>query len=126
MRADGAGQVGNPSKASLGPVSAGAIRLFTTATELVVSEGIETSASAGVLMGLPAWAAISAGNLGATMPLPPEIRSVVIAADADPPGQRAACDAAVRWRAEGRGVRIATPDHFGTDFNDVLMEMQNG
>ena len=55
---------------------------------LVIGEGIETAASAGRLMGLPSWAAISAGNLAKGLVLPPEVLSVVIAADPDEAGQR--------------------------------------
>jgi putative DNA primase/helicase len=71
-------------------------------------------------MGLPPWAAIFAGNLARGVVLPPEVRSVVIAADADKPGLDAAAAAAMRWRAEGRKVRIERPDKPGTDFNDLL------
>ncbi len=110
-----------PVKASVGPIFGGAIRLDAAAAEMVVGEGIETSASAGRLLGLPAWAAIAAGNLAQALQLPALVRSVVIAADADGPGRKAAQDAAARWRAEGRRVRIATPDTPGADFNDVLM-----
>ncbi len=110
-----------PVKASVGPIFGGAIRLDAAAAELVIGEGIETSASAGRLLGLPAWAAIAAGNLAQALRLPPEVRSVVIAADADGPGRKAAQDAAARWRAEGRRVRIATPDTPGADFNDILV-----
>lgn len=110
----------NPPKASIGPIAGGAIRLHPPAVELLVAEGLETAASAGLLLGLPAWAAIACGNLGASMVLPPGVRSVVIAADSDGPGRRAAHRAARRWQAEGRTVRIATPDAPGQDFNDVL------
>ncbi|MCK8786745.1 toprim domain-containing protein [Roseomonas sp. NAR14] len=115
-----------PAKASLGPVWGGAIRLHPAAAELVIGEGIETAASAGRLLGLPAWAAISAGNLARGLVLPPEVRSVVIATDADPAGQDAARAAWTRWTAEGRKVRIATPDRPGADFNDILMEAHRG
>ncbi len=110
-----------PVKAAVGPIWGGAIRLDLAAAELVIGEGIETSASAGRLLGLPAWAAIAAGNLAQGLRLPPQVRSVVIAADADGPGRRAAEDAAARWQAEGRRVRIATPDVPGADFNDILV-----
>ena len=86
-----------------------------------MAEGLETAASAGLLLGLPAWAAIACGNLGASLVLPRIVRAVVIAADNDGPGQRAAALAARRWMAEGRAVRIATPDGPGQDFNDVLL-----
>ena len=121
LRADGRGKASvEPQKATLGPVWGGAIRLDPVAPELVIGEGIETSASAGRLLGLPAWAAISAGNLARGLVLPPEVRRVVIASDADEPGETAARAAALRWSAEGRAVRIARPDHAGQDFNDVL------
>lgn len=52
--------------------------------------------------------------------LPDAVRAVTIAADADAVGQREAQVAARRWRAEGRTVRIASPDSAGQDFNDLL------
>lgn len=113
----------DPVKASLGPIWGGAVRLTPDTApppELVVGEGIETAGSAGLLLGLPAWAAVSAGNLAAGLILPPEVRAVTVAADPDPPGRKAAHDAAVRWRAEGRTVHVATPDAPGQDFNDLL------
>ena len=105
----------------------GSIRLhsFVSGMPLVIGEGIETSASAGRLMGLPAWAAISAGNLAKGLLLPPEARSVVIAADPDEAGRAAARDAWLRWKAEGRDVRIATPAG-KDDFNDLLRGVQHG
>jgi putative DNA primase/helicase len=47
---------------------------------------------------------------------------VVICADNDANGvgQRAATDAAERFLAEGRRVRIALPPKSGLDFNDLL------
>jgi hypothetical protein len=55
----------DPPRATLGPYWGGAVRLDPLAPELVVGEGVESSASAGRLLGLPAWAALSAGNLSA-------------------------------------------------------------
>ncbi len=120
----------DPVKASIGPVWGGAVRLdpapLDPAAALVIGEGIETAASAGLLMGLPAWAALSAGNLARGVLLPLDVRHVVIAADHDAgprqPGQDAAQAAAARWRGEGRTVRIATPDVPGNDFNDLLQD----
>ena len=108
-------------RASLGPIWGGAIRLdpFVPGTPLVVGEGIETSASLGRLMGLPAWAAMNAGNLGTGLALPPGVRSVVIATDPDEDGRDAARDAWFRWTAEGRVVRIAEPEG-PEDFNGLL------
>ena len=115
-----------PAKASLGPVWGGAIRLHPViiGTALVIGEGIESSTSAGRLMGLPAWAAISAGNLAKGLLLPPEARGVVIAADPDDAGRDAARSAWLRWKTEGRDVQIATPDREGSDFNDLLLAQE--
>jgi putative DNA primase/helicase len=91
LRRDGSGKAEiEPRKASLGPVWGGAVRLtpleqVIAANELVIGEGIETSASAGPLIGLPAWAALTAGNLASGVVLPSSIRKVVIAADRDAP-----------------------------------------
>jgi len=123
LRADGTGKADvEPAKASLGPIWGGAVRLAPIAPELVIGEGIETSASAGELIGLPAWAALSAGNLAKGLALPKEVRAVVIAADPDPPGEAAAQHAARRWQAEGRTVRIIRPIRDAADFNDLLLE----
>jgi phage/plasmid primase-like uncharacterized protein len=118
---DGCKATVEPAKASLGPVWGGAIRLEAPANDrpLVIGEGIETSASASRLMGLPAWSAVNAGNMAKGLKLPPEARRVVIAADPDVAGRTAARDAWLRWRTEGRTVQIATPDGDG-DFNDLL------
>ena len=112
----------DPVKASIGSFAGGAIRLDPPGPEMVIAEGLETAASAGFMLGLPAWAAIACGNLRSSLVLPPIVKSVTIAADHDGPGNRAAHGAAARWRAEGRTVRIATPDRIGADFNDLLRE----
>jgi putative DNA primase/helicase len=109
-----------PEKASKGPIWGGAIRLQCGAPEITVGEGIETAASAGFLLKLPAWAAVSAGNLATGMILPPEVKFIVIAADHDAPGINAAEAAARRWVGEGRKVRIVKPKQPGHDFNDIL------
>lgn len=118
---DGSKAAVDPVKASLGPIAGGAIRLHSAAPEMVVAEGLETTAAAALLLGLPGWAAVACGNLGTSMALPAGVRRVTIAADPDLPGQRAAAKAARRWRAEGRNVRIATPDTPGQDFADLLL-----
>lgn len=122
LRRDGSGKANvEPPRAALGPIRGGAVRLYDydPGKPLVVGEGIETAASAGLLLGLPAWAALSAGNLAKGLVPPAEARRVVVAADPDSAGRKAARDAWIRWRAEGREVRVALPDSAG-DFNDLL------
>lgn len=120
LRRDGTGKADVlPTKASKGLVAGGAVRLDPAAPELLIAEGIETAAAAGRLLGLPAWSGVSAGNIEHTLALPDLVRRVVIAADPDPVGQRAADGAARRWAGEGRRVRIVTPDQPGEDFADL-------
>lgn len=119
---DGSGKARvTPDRASLGPVWGAAIRLADPTADgaIVIGEGIETAASAGRMIGLPAWAAISAGNLARGLILPLSVRRVVIAVDPDPPGQAAAREAADRWHRAGLAVQLAHPTGEG-DFNDLL------
>ncbi|MBR0682220.1 virulence-associated protein E [Roseomonas eburnea] len=121
LRRDGSGKAAvEPAKASKGPTAGGAIMLSAPmpGAPLVIGEGIESSLSAGRLMSAPAWAAIAAGNLSRIMP-PAAPSEIVIAADADEAGQREAWTAARIWQAQGRRVRVATPDNPGEDFNDL-------
>lgn len=52
--------------------------------------------------------------------LPDDVREVWIASDHDTPGQRAAAQAADAFMAQGRAVRVLTPDTAGEDFNDIV------
>jgi putative DNA primase/helicase len=118
---DGAGKATvNPQKMMLGPCRGGAVKLCPIAHRLLIAEGIETALSAMRATGQGAWAALSTSGLRA-LELPMEVREVVLLADGDDPGEAAARDAALRWKCEGRLVRIARPPR-GFDFNDVLLD----
>ena len=118
---DGSGKAGvTPDKKSLGPVAGGAIWLSPFAETLCVAEGIETALSCLQATGMPSAAALSAGGMEQLLlPSLPLAAEVVIAADNDPRGLKAAETAARRWHREGRRVRIAVPPAPGTDFNDL-------
>ena len=45
---------------------------------------------------------------------------MIVLADGDEAGEAAARGAALRWKREGRRVRIACPPQ-GLDFNDMLL-----
>lgn len=124
VRPDGTKANTMPSKAAKGPIWGGAIR-FGTGPEVVIAEGPETALAAGILLNLPSWSAIAAGNLAKGLVLPPDVRSVVIAADHDKPGIEAAQDACRRWRREGRAVRLVLPHGEGSDFADLLADLMN-
>lgn len=126
LASDGGKAALDPARASLGSVWGAAVQLDPCGPELVVGEGMESTASAGNLLGLPAWAALSAGNLERGLVLPGSVHRVIIAVDHDPIGQRAARGAAERWLKEGRAVRLVTPDRPGTDFNDLVQAQMVG
>jgi hypothetical protein len=124
-------QVENP-KMTFGTYVGGCIRLWRGASGkplrdappddmVVIAEGIETALA--VALCAPecrVLSAVSLGNLGAVV-LPPQLRSVTLAADNDTsPKARAAFQRAVERHLDaGRKVRIARPD-FGKDFADVV------
>ena len=110
-----------PVRASLGSLAGGAVRLAEPepGRPLLVGEGIESTAAAMLLFDLPGWAALGTSGL-CSIELPAHVIDVVIAADRDAAGLRAAAALARRLEAEGRNVEIRRP-HKG-DFNDVLRE----
>lgn len=87
---------------------------------LGVAEGVETALSLAHAY-QPVWALIDAGNLS-TLPVLGGIGHLVIAADADPAGRRAASEAAARWSAAGITSSIVTAAHDGQDLNDTIKE----
>lgn len=119
LTGDGRGKAPiKPNKMLLGPCRGGAVRLAAARQPLLIGEGIETCLSAMQKTGFAAWAALSASAMR-TLELPRGIRQIILLADGDRPGQTAARAAAMRWRCQGRFVRIAqAPD--GMDFNDLL------
>jgi hypothetical protein len=128
LRPDGSGKANLPKekqRAFFGPVAGGAVRLGTPRAGewFAIGEGIETTLAVVSACGMPAWAALSAGGMRCLI-LPPEATRVIICADHDVSrtGERAAHDAAARWLAEGRRVRIAMPNAPDTDMADVLIE----
>jgi hypothetical protein len=81
LRPDESGKADIASpRASLGPFTGRAIRLDPAGPELAIGEGIESSASTGRMLGLPAWSAVACGNLAENLILPPHVRSVVVVA----------------------------------------------
>lgn len=125
LRPDGSAKADLPKKeqrACFGHIAGGAVRFGEPhpGLWLVVGEGIESTLSAALPCGLPAWAALSASGIEALL-LPSNATHVLIAADNDMNGrgQCAAHQSAARWLADGRRVRIALPP-LGSDFNDLL------
>jgi hypothetical protein len=109
----------DPQKMMLGPCRGGAVRFAPAGDVLMVGEGIESSLAAMQARALPAWAALSTSGLLA-LDLPPDVQEVIVLADGDAAGDAAARGAALRWKREGRRVRIAHPPQ-GLDFNDMIL-----
>ena len=108
-----------PQRMMLGPCRGGAVRLGMPNDVLMVGEGIETCLAATQATGQPAWAALSTSGMR-SLDLPTDVHDVIVLADGDEAGEAAARDCALRWKREGRRVRIARPPQ-GLDFNDVLL-----
>jgi hypothetical protein len=108
-----------PRKRALGPVKGAAVRLAAAGPVLAIAEGIETAASVQQLYQIPVWAALSASGIENVI-IPPVVRELIIAADNDPRGLKAAHAAARRWYAFGKTVRLIYPPAAKRDFNDVL------
>ncbi len=96
------------------------MRLVPAEDELVLAEGIETGLSVLQASGKPVWACLSTSGLKSVL-LPPEVKTVTIAADGDDAGLKAAYAAAENWTKAGRTVRVAVPPDPGSDFNDMGM-----
>jgi len=121
LQPDGGGKINHPqARMMLGNATGGAIRLASHAERLGIAEGIETALSVQQATGLPMWACLSTSGLQNII-LPDDVREVVICADNDPPGLRAAQAAAERLHNAARKVKIALPPQAGHDFNDLLI-----
>jgi hypothetical protein len=116
---DGSGKaaVDTPRRA-MGNLLGHAVRFGAAADVLAVGEGIETMLS--LRLALPAMAmaaALSAGHLAALL-LPPTLRRLYIARDADAAGDMAL--AALTERAAAAGIEVLALSPRRGDFNDDL------
>jgi putative DNA primase/helicase len=120
LRPDGRGKAEvEPAKKMLGACRGGAVRLSPVGRRLALCEGIETGLSIReACPDLAVWRALSAGNLDRLM-LPPLVDEVVLVADGDPVGLAAAHQAAQRYGASGRRIRLVELPS-GMDANDLL------
>ena len=111
-----------PPRKALGRVHGHAVRFGTlpaAGATLLAGEGIETVLSlVAAVPALPAAAALSAGSLAAFV-LPPGTASLLIAADRDDAGRRAAATLEARVLAQSIAATVLTPE--GGDFNDDLV-----
>lgn len=123
IQADGRKADVDPPRLLLGGhrKAGGCIRLWpdeAVTHGLAVAEGIETALSLAHGYA-PVWSLIDAGNLAA-LPVLGGVEALVIAADNDPAGIKAADELARRWVAAGREVIVTR--QAANDLNDVLRE----
>ena len=101
----------DPVRASLGSLAGGAVRILEPAGDaLLLGEGIESTTAAVRILDWPggAWATLGTSGLCAVV-LAASVRRVVVAADRDAGGLRAASALAERLESEGRRVTIEVP-----------------
>ncbi|MBK8762092.1 MAG: toprim domain-containing protein [Sulfuritalea sp.] len=104
------------------PIAGGVIRLWpdeAVTAGLGIAEGIETALS--LAHGFtPVWACIDAGHL-AKFPVLAGVQDLIIAADNDDAGRKAADECARRWSPH-TAVRVISADADGCDLNDEVRE----
>ena len=123
LAADGRGKADLPKpRRALGNLIGHGVRFPGTVVDLMVAgEGVESVASVHRLMPtVPHVAALSAGHLGALI-LPPGLRHLYIARDADEAGERGA--ATLRRRAEAAGILVSELIPREDDFNRDLCHL---
>ena len=120
VRADGTKAPLDPPRMLLGNhrKAGGVVRLWpdeAVATGLGIAEGIETALSLAHAY-RPVWSLIDAGNL-ADFQVLAGVEALLIAADNDEAGMRAAAQCGRRWAATGVEVRLTR--QLANDINDV-------
>jgi hypothetical protein len=113
---------GHKIRRTYGRLASNGVLLGLPGERIVVGEGVETTLSAmRILQCDSGLATLSAGNMP-HISLPPNVRSVEIAADHDDAGRRNALALWQRLQQQGLAVQIAVPTCPGGDFNDVLLK----
>ena len=103
----------------LGRPGGGAVALAPATDCLGLAEGIETALSAMILFGVPVWAALGTERLSQVV-VPDSVQHLLLFADNDPGGSRAAARAAQAHARAGRVVETCSPPLAFNDWNDVL------
>ncbi|RYY09456.1 MAG: virulence-associated protein E, partial [Alphaproteobacteria bacterium] len=107
-------------KYSLGNVIGGSVQLGPPAASILVCEGLEDGLTLAEGLGRSVWVAAGTAMMPAVI-FPAVVRSVVIGADGNAPGEAAAQKAAEAYTASGLSVRIMRPTPPFVDFNAELM-----
>ncbi len=118
---DGQGKAAvETQRRAMGHLLGNAVRLTPHDDILVVGEGIETMLSlVEAVPGLPVWAALSSGHLGAVL-LPEGLQRLYIAIDRDPAGRAARGREVERQSQPRSGLPLRVLEPRLGDFNDDL------
>ena len=114
----------NKPKISFGPVAGGAVKLLPLKDTLAITEGVEDGLS--VLEsnpGFAVWACLGTAGLR-NVEIPKTVKEVIIAADNDSAGLKAAYAKKDKLLALGHSVSICIPKGC-KDFNDLLRRKSN-
>ena len=96
-----------------------AVRLFPPRDgSLAITEGVEDALSAWILWGLPCWAVLGTAGMKGFVP-EEDVKEILILADNDEPGKRAALELAQRLEDMKKAVRIRVPSG-QKDINTLL------
>jgi len=106
-------------KKCLGPLEAGAVRLFVPGKILGLAEGVETSIAANKLFHIPVWATCGARRLG-NVEMPDCVQRVVIFGDRGEAGEAAAAKAETAYRRRGYAAQCEFPDRAYGDFAEQV------
>jgi len=108
------------NKRSLGALREGAVQLSRPAGILGLAEGIENALSASVLLDIPVWATLGAERF-AHVAIPSGVSRLVLLADNDGAGRRAAQRAREAYGRAGRELAtVWLPQPFN-DWNQLLL-----
>ncbi len=108
----------NP-KRLLGLPEQGAVQLGQSRSVLGLAEGIETALAASMIHAIPVWAVLGNERFG-MVSIPAQVTELVILADNDAGGQRAAQLALDGQQRGGLALRVVWPPGAFNDWADVL------
>jgi len=105
-------------KKTLGNCQDGAVRLFEPGPQLGLAEGIEDAIAVYQLYRIPCWACIGASRM-ANVWIPEEVKELIVFADRDEAGRKAAQKTAEAQRGK-RAVSVMFPTAGRKDFVEML------